>query len=327
MRCSRPSRVRWPRGGGRLGFTLIELLVVIAVIALLMAILLPALQRTRQQARAVACRSNLRQWGIVFAQYTSDYDGRWFCYIGHDPPYPYHWFGALMAYYAAPGGGQRSYDLPRPAEKIVMCPAAPKPHSWTRVHESLGSGFDIAGGRYAPWGAGGLRNGTTEPAFGAISGYGLNYWLVIHSEEPVSYAGGPHWQTCLVPGAARVPVLGDCRFPGAWPQHRDVPPLHDAPENASLHGGLPDGMLAGLGLPDYAMETPLLQREMSHFCFDRHSGGINMLLMDWSVRKVGLKELWTLKWSRDFDTANPWTKAGGVQPDAWPPWMQKLKDY
>jgi prepilin-type processing-associated H-X9-DG protein len=237
------------------------------------------------------------------------------------------WFGALMAYYAAPGRGLRPYDLPRTAEKIAMCPAAPKPHSWTRVHEPLGSAFEVAGGKYAPWGAGGLRNGTTEPAFEAISGYGLDYWLVTLRDKPAPYADGPFWETCLVPGAARVPVLGDCRFSGAWPQARDEPPLHDAPENASLRGGLPASMLAGLGLPDYVEEAPLLQDQMSHFCFDRHNGGNNMLFMDWSVRKVGLKELWTVKWSRDFDTANPWTKAGGVQPDNWPLWMQKLKDY
>jgi hypothetical protein len=49
--------------------------------------------------------------------------------------------------------------------------------------------------------------------------------------------------------------------------------------------------------------------------------------MDWSVRKVGLKELWTLKWYRQFDIANPWTRAGGVKPEDWPEWMRNFKDY
>jgi hypothetical protein len=46
-----------------------------------------------------------------------------------------------------------------------------------------------------------------------------------------------------------------------------------------------------------------------------------------TVRKVGLKELWTLKWHRTFDTANAWTGAGGVQPGDWPEWMRSFKDY
>jgi hypothetical protein len=49
--------------------------------------------------------------------------------------------------------------------------------------------------------------------------------------------------------------------------------------------------------------------------------------MDWSVRKVGLKELWTLKWQKEFNTHNHWTKAGGVQPEDWPEWMRNFKDY
>jgi prepilin-type N-terminal cleavage/methylation domain-containing protein/prepilin-type processing-associated H-X9-DG protein len=60
---------------------------------------------------------------------------------------------------------------------------------------------------------------------------------------------------------------------------------------------------------------------------NRHEAGVNYLFLDWSVRKVGLKELWTLKWRKQFDTQGPWTKAGGVQPDQWPAWMRKLKDY
>ena len=70
----------------------------------------------------------------------------------------------------------------------------------------------------------------------------------------------------------------------------------------------------------------VITSEMSCQCINRHSGGINGLFMDWSVRKVGLKELWTLNWSRNFDTAGPYTRAGGMQPEDWPEWMRGFKD-
>jgi prepilin-type processing-associated H-X9-DG protein len=62
-------------------------------------------------------------------------------------------------------------------------------------------------------------------------------------------------------------------------------------------------------------------------CINRHNGYVNGLFLDWSVRKIGLKELWTLKWNMRFDTAGPWTKAGGVQPEDWPQWMRGFRDY
>jgi prepilin-type N-terminal cleavage/methylation domain-containing protein/prepilin-type processing-associated H-X9-DG protein len=87
-------------------FTLIELLVVISIISVLMAILMPTLRRVREQAREVACRQNLHQYGLAVMMYINDNDGRFplpgGCLTGddgvpsnypsycrwHDPRYP-----------------------------------------------------------------------------------------------------------------------------------------------------------------------------------------------------------------------------------------------
>jgi len=85
--------------------------------------------------------------------------------------------------------------------------------------------------------------------------------------------------------------------------------------------------------PDTTNEPPAYDGEldvlldMRRVCINRHSGGINCLFLDWSVRKAGLKELWMLRWSPWFDTRGPWTKAGGVRPEDWPSWMRSFQDY
>src|SRR5436309_11525355 len=57
-------------------FTLVELLVVIGIIALLVSILLPSLNRAREAAKATKCLSNLRQLGLAFVMYTNENQGR-----------------------------------------------------------------------------------------------------------------------------------------------------------------------------------------------------------------------------------------------------------
>lgn len=71
---------------GKRGFTLIELLVVISVIAILMAILMPALNRVRTQAQLTVCRNNLRNYGLTGRMYSDDNDGEF--------PYSFTWLYA-----------------------------------------------------------------------------------------------------------------------------------------------------------------------------------------------------------------------------------------
>jgi len=80
------------------GFTLMELLVVIAIIALLLGILLPSLNRTRQQAKKIECLSNMRQMGIALQAYLIDSENHLppsSCYLSDPNQY---WLKILTRY-------------------------------------------------------------------------------------------------------------------------------------------------------------------------------------------------------------------------------------
>jgi len=279
------------------GFTLIELLVVIAIIALLMSILMPALGRVRKQARATACLAQLKQWGLAFSLYTQDNDGYFFSgeFRGNTARVTDTINGVTKSWDVGSGGFWRLAMMPYSKDiKMWVCPQATKP--------APRGGIPVNNWTYVAW--------ETD---GTIGSYGLNGWILNCKAAKVAshrtnvwgrQDNGRHWGAPPSQYSNDVPVFSEGWWVDFWPLDIDSPP--------AIEGGPQD--IVG-------------SNEMIRACVNRHDGFVNSLLGDWTVRKVGLKELWILKWHKTYNTRGTWTKAGGADPADWPQWMRHYKDY
>ena len=281
------------------GFTLIELLVVIAIIAILAAILFPVFAQAREKARQATCQSNLKQMGVAFAMYASDYDGGYpTCitnrfnvnevpptWVSGDPKAPsYSGFdkGGIYPYVKQRGNGG--------ASNVFACANAIPHKSGAPVGFSSPPGQNYMMNQYLQMNWGGFYNIT--PATGSISKANDNKADGLYSPFNPDFAAEP--SSCIL------------LFEGA--QENAPGKTYDASVNRY---GTP--FYQGFGgtctsyVNDAKGNVPCLQPS------DYHSENSNFLFLDGHVKAMRPSTTWTSETAALIE-ANPPSVSGGASP-------------
>lgn len=265
-------------------FTLIELLVVVSIIALLVSILLPSLGKARDRARDVVCLLNLRNMNSVLFLYAND-NSR------HFVP---HWFALnpdTGNFYINDFESRRKVIWMFAAEKyysnpdILLCPKSEKTNrSSPTGSPEFGGVFNDAW--YLPW-APKLKFANEE----LIASYAFNDYC---GSNPGSFpnnqawanAERTNWKVVDQKNASDIPVLLD----GAWyhvnPIDHNVPP----PGDPRIDPGWCSVYLRGSAVGGWG-----------YVYLPRHNGGTNIITLDLSAKRIGLKKLHQLKWHKLFN--------------------------
>ncbi len=232
------------------GFTLIELLVVIAIIALLLAILTPALNKVKEIAKTIICRTNVRSLVLGFRLYAETNDGKVFGYGSEGK----HNLWLLQM-----------EDHVGDIDKVRYCPT-------TKLNPATGYSEGSAKLTWV-W-----PFDVDEPEHGS---YGFNGHLYFEPGRSSS------WNDANPTNSASIPLFADCMWVDSWPSDGDT-------------------CSAGLDLNEGSM-GPM----MSRFLINRHGDKINVGFMDNHQESVKLEMLWSLKWSKQFQTKGVMTRTDG----------------